>query len=50
LIFPIFKYCPDKGAKLFKYILKMMLRTNKSPQCWKEGKTGILPKPEANEN
>jgi hypothetical protein len=33
LTYPIFKYCPDKAAKLFKYILKMMLRTNKCPQC-----------------
>jgi hypothetical protein len=27
----------------------MMLRTNKYPQCWKEGKTMMLPKPVANE-
>jgi hypothetical protein len=38
LTYPIFEYCPDKAAKLFKYILKMMLRTNKCPQCWKEEK------------
>jgi hypothetical protein len=49
LIYPIFKYCPDKAAKLFKCILKMILRTNKCPQCWKEEKTVMLPKPVANE-
>jgi hypothetical protein len=49
LTYPIFKYCPDKAAKLFKYILKMMFRTNKCPQCWKEGKTVMLSKPIANE-
>jgi hypothetical protein len=49
LTYPIFKYCPDKATKVFVYILKMMLRTNKCPQCWKEGKTVMLPKPVANE-
>jgi hypothetical protein len=49
LTYPIFKYCPDKAEKLFKYILKMMLRTNKCPQYWKESKTVMLPKPVANE-
>jgi hypothetical protein len=49
LTYPIFKHCPDKAAKLFKYILKMMLRTNKCPQYWKEGKTVMLPKPVATE-
>jgi hypothetical protein len=48
LIYPIFKYCPDKETKLFKFIFKMMLRTRKCPQCWKEGKTVILQKPVAN--
>jgi hypothetical protein len=49
LTYPIFKYCPDKAAKLFRYILKMMLKTNKCPQCWKDGKTMMPPKSVANE-
>jgi hypothetical protein len=36
LTYPIFKYCPEKAAKLFICILKMMHRTNKCPQCWTE--------------
>jgi hypothetical protein len=49
LTYLIFKYCPDKAEKLFKCILKMMHRTNKCPQYWKEGKTVMLPKSVAND-
>jgi hypothetical protein len=36
LTYPMFKYCPDKAAKIFKFILNMMTSTHKSPQCLKE--------------
>jgi hypothetical protein len=49
LTYPIFKCCPNKSTILFKYILKMVIATNKCPTCWEEGKTVMLPKPVANE-
>jgi hypothetical protein len=38
LTYPIFKYCSDKATKLFKSILKMMLRTRKCPNVGKKVK------------
>jgi hypothetical protein len=49
LTYPILKYEKDDAAELLIAIMTMMLRTQKCPTAWKEGKVVMLPKP-CNEN
>jgi hypothetical protein len=45
LTYPILKYEKDNAAELMVVIMKMMIRTQKCPTSWKEGKVVMLPKP-----
>jgi hypothetical protein len=45
LTYPIFKYEKEDAAELMVTIMNMMIRTQKCPTSWKEGKVVMLPKP-----
>jgi hypothetical protein len=45
LTYPILKYEKDDAAELMVVIMNMMIRTQKCPTSWKEGKVVMLPKP-----
>jgi hypothetical protein len=45
LTYPILKYEKEEAADLMIRILTMMLRVQKCPEAWKEGKVVMLPKP-----
>jgi hypothetical protein len=45
LRYPILKYEKDDAAELMTVIMNMMIRTQKYPEAWHEGKVVMLPKP-----
>jgi hypothetical protein len=45
LTYPILKYEKDDAAELMVTIMNMLVRTQKCPTSWKEGKVVMLPKP-----
>jgi hypothetical protein len=45
LTYPILKYNIDSATDLMIKIMTMMLRLQKCPEAWKEGKVVMLPKP-----
>jgi hypothetical protein len=45
LTYPILKYEKEDAADLLTKIMTMMIRLQKCPEAWKEGKVVMLPKP-----
>jgi hypothetical protein len=45
LTYPILKYEKDDATNLLVSIINMMLRVQKCPQAWKDGKVAMFPKP-----
>jgi hypothetical protein len=45
LTYPILKYEKEKAADLMIKIMTIILRVQKCPEAWKEGKVAMLPKP-----
>jgi hypothetical protein len=44
LTYPILKYEKDEAAELMVKVVEMMIRLQKCPKAWKEGKVVMLPK------